>query len=100
MPITRPLARWGRVAVAIYLGLAMIAGALAVQRLAVSTEMPGLAAWELLVLALPWTLVLDTPLGRQAGGFLLAAIVLGGVALNAGVLYWVASGLERMRRAA
>src|SRR6266536_2908585 len=81
-PMTRPLSRWGRVAAVIYVCLAVIAGALAVQRLAASTEMPGLAAWELLVLALPWTLVLETPLGRQAGAFLLAAIVLGVVALN------------------
>ena len=100
MPMTRPLSRWGRVVAAIYVGLAVIAGALAVQRLAVSTEMPGLAAWELLVLALPWTLVLETPLGRQASGLLLAAIVLGGVALNAGLLYAIASAFERWRHAA
>ncbi len=98
--MTRPLSRWGRVAAAIYLGLAVIAGALAVQRLAVSTEMPGLAAWELLVLGLPWTLILETPLGRQAGGLLLAAIVLGGVALNGGLVCAIASALERLRRAA
>lgn len=96
----RPLSRWGRVAAATYLGLAAIAGAIAVQRLAVSTEMPGLAAWELLVLALPWTLLLETPIGRQAGGLLLAAIMLSGVALNAGVVYAIASALERLRRAA
>ena len=95
----RPPSRWGRVVAAIYVGLAVIAGAVALQRLAVSTEMPGLAAWELLVLALPWTLVLRTPLGRQADGLLLAAIVLGGVALNAGLLYAMASALERWRRA-
>ena len=94
------LSRWGRVVAAIYLGLAVIAGALAVQRLVVSTEMPGLAAWELLVLALSWTLALETPLGRQAGGLVLAAIVLGGVVLNAGLLYWIASALERLRRSA
>ncbi len=93
----RPLSRWGRVVAAIYVGLAVIAGALAVQRLAVSTEMPGLAAWELLVLALPWPLVLQTSLGRQAGGLLLAAIVVGGVALNAGLLYAIASAFERWR---
>jgi hypothetical protein len=98
--MTRPLSRWGRVGAAIYVGLAVIAGALAVQRLAVSSEMPGLAAWELLVLALPWTLVLGTPPGRQAGDLLLAAIVLGGVALNAGLVYAIASALERWRRAA
>ena len=97
--MTRPLSRWGRVAAVIYVGLAVIAGAVAMERLAASTEMPGLAAWELLVLALPWTLVLETPLGRQADGFLLAAIVLGGVAINTGFVYAIASALERLRRA-
>jgi hypothetical protein len=78
----------------------LIAGVLAVQRLAISTEMPGLAAWELLVLALPWTLVLETPLGRQFGGALFAAVLLGGVALNAGVIYAIGEMLQRLRRAA
>lgn len=82
------------------MGLAVIAGVRAVDRLAVSTEMPGLAAWELLVLALPWTLVLETPSGRQAGGFLMAAVVFVGVALNAGLFYMIAWTLERRRRAA
>jgi hypothetical protein len=99
MPMIRPLSHWGRIAAATYLGLAAIAGAIALQRLAVSTEMPGLAAWELLMLGLPWTLLLETSLGRQAGGLLLAAIVLGGVAFNAGFVYAIASALERLRRA-
>jgi hypothetical protein len=94
------ITRWGRVAAAIYLGVAGIAGVLAVQRLVISTEMPGLAAWELLVLAMPWTLILGTPLGRQADGLLLAAIALGGVTLNAGLLYAIAATLERRRRGA
>ncbi len=98
--MSRSLSRWGRIAAATYLGLAAIAGAIAVQHLAVSTEMPGLAAWELLALALPWTLLLETSFGRQAGGLLLATIVLGGVALNAGFVYAIASALERLRRAA
>jgi hypothetical protein len=93
------LSRWGRSAAGVYVGLALIACALAVNRLVGSTDLPGLAAWELLVLALPWTLVLETPIGRQAGGFLLAAITLGGVSLNAGLLYAIASVLERWRRA-
>jgi uncharacterized protein (DUF983 family) len=96
---THPLARWSRIVAAIYLGLVVIAGAIAVQRLAVSTEMPGLAAWELLVLALPWTLLLGTPLGRQADGLLLAAIVLGGVALNAGLLSTIGAAVGRWRHA-
>ncbi|PYP68397.1 MAG: hypothetical protein DMD36_12910 [Gemmatimonadetes bacterium] len=59
-----------------------------------------MAACELLVLALLWTLVLETPLGRQVDGFLLAAIVLGVVAINTGFVYAIASALERLRRAA
>jgi 4-hydroxybenzoate polyprenyltransferase len=96
----RRLSRWGRIVIAIYVGLAVIAGAIAVQRLLVSTEMPGLAAWELLVLALPWTLALATPLGRQADGLVLAAILLGGAALNVGLLYALAWAVERRRHAA
>jgi hypothetical protein len=96
--MTRPPSRWGCVAALIYVGLAVTAVGVAVQRLAVSTEMPGLAAWELLVLALPWTLVLETSLGRQADGFLSAAIVLGAVALNTGFVYVIGAALERLRR--
>jgi hypothetical protein len=51
--MTLPLSRWGRVVAGTYLSLAVIAGFLAAQRLALSAEMPGLAAWELLMLALP-----------------------------------------------
>src|SRR5437870_13151193 len=98
--MTRPLSRWGRVGAVIYVGLEVIAGAVDVERLAASNEMRGLAAWELLVLALPWTLVLEAPLGRQADGLRLAAIVLGGVAINTGFVYAIASALERFRRAA
>lgn len=82
---------------AVYLASAVVAAAFAVARLAVSTELPGLAAWELLVLALPWTLALETSWGRQAGGTLLVAIVLGGVIVNAGLLYACARTLERSR---
>jgi hypothetical protein len=95
-----PLPRWSRVVAVVYLGLVSIFGVLAVQRLAVSPEMPGLAAWELLVLALPWTLVLETPLGRQLGGFSFAAVLLAGIAMNAGLLYAIGAALERLRRAA
>jgi hypothetical protein len=99
MAMIHSVSRWIRFAATVYVGLALIAVILAAHRLAHSTEMPGLAAWELLVLALPWTLVLETPIGRQAGGLLLAAIVLGGTALNAGLLYCVGWLLERRRRA-
>lgn len=99
MPETRPPARWSRRVAVIYLAAALTAGVVAFLRLADSTDMPGLAAWELLVLALPWSLVLQaTRIGREAGGPLIVAIVLAGVALNAGLLYWVTSLLERRLR--
>ncbi len=95
MLTSRLRSRWGLIAAAIYLGLALVAAVLALQRLAISTEMPGLAAWELLVLGLPWTWVLATPFGRRIGGMLLVAVVLGSVAVNAGLVYIIGIGLGR-----
>jgi len=49
--------RWGRRYAGIYLVLALGALAIGIQRLIVSTEMPGLAAIELVLVALPWSLL-------------------------------------------
>jgi hypothetical protein len=97
-PMIRRVSRAVRLAATVYVGLVLIAGMIAAYRLAGSTEMPGLAAWELLVLALPWSLILEAPVIREAGALLLAAIVLGGAALNAGLFYMMASMLERWPR--
>jgi hypothetical protein len=91
--------RWGRIAAGVYLGMATIAGTVAALRLVESSEMPGLAAWELVAMALPWSLLLSaTARGREAGSLLMAAIVLGGVVLNAVLVYLIAAMLERRRR--
>jgi hypothetical protein len=70
----------------IYLTLVLIAAVLAVIRLHQSSEMPGLAAIELVLIALPWSLALEleplSPLGWSAMvGILLAGIVLNGLAV-------------------
>jgi len=57
--------------------------------------MPGLAAIELVLLALPWSLLLDTPIGRHAGWSLMTVIVVGGVVTNAVALYALGTVLER-----
>ena len=92
------LSRAFRVAATVYVGLVLIACVIAASRLVGSTEMPGLAGWELLVLALPWSLLLEAPVVREAGGLTLAVIVLGGVALNAMLFFMIASMLERWPR--
>ena len=90
----------------VYAVLVALALVVATARLAGSTEMPGLAAIELVLLALPWSLALQVePLSRlPLGG--MAALVLAGVLLNATALALAASrwsstrGRERLRRPA
>lgn len=79
----RPLTRW---VPALYLFLLLAALATAVVRLSQSTEMPGLSAIELLLLALPWSFALCVrPLSRLGLGGM-TAIVLGGLVLNGLIL--------------
>lgn len=90
----QPLTRW---VLTVYLLLLLAALVVATVRLSQSTEMPGLAAIELVLLALPWSLALGIePLSRL--GFAgMTTIVLGGVALNALILSWLAAWLQRRR---
>ena len=89
--------RWGSVAVACYLLMIVVAGGIAIARLSGSTEMPGLAAIELVLLALPWSLLLGRPPLAQAGLVLRSALVAGGLLLNAVLLHGAAGALERLR---
>jgi hypothetical protein len=77
--------------------MTLVAGGIGAARLSDSTEMPGLAAIELVLLALPWSLLLGQPLTAQAGLVLASAVVGGGLLLNAALLYWAADGMERLR---
>jgi hypothetical protein len=73
----------------------VVAGGLALARLSGSTEMPGLAAIELVLLTLPWSLLLGQPPIAQASLVVASALVGGGLLLNAVLLYGTAGALER-----
>ncbi len=87
---------WSRVFVTCYLALVVLASAMAAWRLSSSTEMPGLAAVEVLLLALPWSLMLGRPPIAQASLVIAGGLVVLGVAINAGLLHWAARVLEQL----
>jgi hypothetical protein len=87
-----PVTRW---VLTVYLLLVLAALVVAAVRLSQSTDMPGLGALELVLLALPWSLALGVePLSRLGLGGM-SAIVLGGLALNGLILSWLAAWLRR-----
>ena len=93
-PLRRHLTRW---VLTVYLLLVLAALVVAALRLSQSVEMPGLAAIELVLLALPWSLALGIePMSRLGLGGM-AAIVIGGLVLNGFILNWLA-GLRRRGR--
>ena len=93
-PLRRHLTRW---VLTVYLILVLAALVVAALRLSQSVEMPGLAAIELVLLALPWSLALGIePMSRLGLGGM-AAIVIGGLVLNGFILNWLA-GLRRRGR--
>lgn len=90
-------------ALAGYSILVAIAAGTAAVRLVQSTDMPGLAAIELVLLALPWSVALGIAWTGALGWGGMAGIVLGGVVLNALLLRLAARTAEsawaRRRRA-
>jgi hypothetical protein len=60
-------------------------------------DMPGLAAIELVLLALPWSLALGIEPLSHLGFIGMAAIVITGLALNGVILCSIASWLHRRR---
>lgn len=78
-----------------YGALVLIAIAAGAARLRESSEMPGLAAIELVLLALPWSLLLQIKPFSHFGWVGMLAIVAGGVAANTLLL----RKLSRTRRA-
>jgi hypothetical protein len=83
-----------RLALPSYLALVIASAALAVLRLSESTEMPGLQAIELVLLALPWSLALGIEPLSHLGWSGMATIVVTGLALNALLLQWLARLFE------
>jgi ABC-type Co2+ transport system permease subunit len=77
------LTRW---ILTVYLLVVLAAVVVAALRLDQSTEMPGLAAIELVLLALPWSLALGVEPTSRFGLGGMIAIVLGGLVLNGLIL--------------
>ena len=92
MKVRRPLTRW---VLGVYLLVVLAALVAAAVRLSQSTEMPGLGAIELVLLALPWSLALGVePLSRLGLGGM-TAVVLVGLVLNGLILNRLAAWLQR-----
>jgi hypothetical protein len=79
----------------VYLALVLVAALVAAVRLRASSEMPGLAAVELVLLALPWSLALGVEPLSRLGWAGMTFIVLGGVAVNALIVAKLARWLQR-----
>ena len=86
------LSQW---ALAVYCGLVLAAAILAAARLIHAPELPGLAALELVLLALPWSLALGVEPLSRLGWSGMTAIVLGGLLLNGVLLRGLAAWLGR-----
>jgi hypothetical protein len=66
----------------VYLALVLIAAVMGGVRLHQSSEMPGLAAIELVLLALPWSLLLGVEPLSYLGWTAMVGILVGGLVLN------------------
>jgi hypothetical protein len=71
----------------VYVASVVAALVMGAARLYESTEMPGLAAMELVLLALPWSLTLGVAPISRLGMVGMAALVLTGAVLNILVLW-------------
>ncbi len=87
-----PLTRW---ILSVYLLLVLAALAVATVRLSQSTEMPGLAAIELVLLAMPWSYALAIEPMSRFGVGRMTGTALVGLVLNGHILRWLAARLQR-----
>ena len=79
-----PFARWF---IAAYVVLVLVAAGLAATRLSHSSELPGLAAIELVLLALPWSLALGVEPMSHLGWSGMTTAVVGGLMLNGLIIH-------------
>jgi hypothetical protein len=86
-----------RLALPFYLALVIGSTALAIARLSQSTEMPGLQAIELVLLALPWSFALGIEPLSHLGWTGMATIIVIGLGLNGLLLQWLARRFELRR---
>ena len=83
----------------VYLALVLMAAGVGVFRLQQSTELPGLAAIELVLLALPWSLALGVEPLSQLGWSAMVGIVVAGIVLNSLLLRKLAGSAQRFLKA-
>jgi hypothetical protein len=79
----------------VYATLVTLALSMAAYRLSLSTELPGLAAIELILLALPWSLLLGIWPVAHAPLAVAAGTILMGLALNGVILVWLTTMVYR-----
>jgi hypothetical protein len=84
-----------RFVLSVYLALVAVAGVAAAFRLSQSSDMPGLAAIELVLLAMPWSFALGVEPMSRLGWAGMAGIVIGGIALNALLIRSLAAWAQR-----
>jgi hypothetical protein len=89
---------WGRLVVVIYAVSVLVFALAAARRLTDSIDMPGLQAWELLLLALPWSLLLGVDPVSRAPLLVSLVVVLLGVVINGALLYSLGRVVEKAWR--
>ena len=89
---------WGIRVIVVYGVLVLVALGVAIHRLQQSLELPGLAAIELVLLALPWSLLLAVPPVAHAPLAASATVVVLGVVINGTLMAALATAVERRWR--
>ena len=84
-----------RFVLSVYLALVAVAGVMAAVRMSHSADMPGLAAIELVLLAMPWSFALGVDPMSRFGWTGMAGIVIGGIILNAFLVRSLAAWAQR-----
>lgn len=84
-----------RFVLSVYLALVAVSGVMAAVRMSHSADMPGLAAIELVLLAMPWSFALGVDPMSRFGWTGMAAIVVGGIILNAFLVRSLAAWAQR-----
>jgi hypothetical protein len=84
-----------RIVLVVYVALAILAAVVGAIRLHQSSEMPGLGAIELVLLALPWSLALGVAPLSHVGLGGMAGLVLAGIVVNGLILRKLAGYAER-----
>src|SRR5215475_11261819 len=93
-----PRSAWSTRVIVLYGVLVLVALAVAIHRLGQSMKLPGLGAIEVVLLALPWSLLLGVPPVAHAPLAANAIVVLLGLVINGALLAALAAAAERRWR--